>query len=75
MAESPRERQLFSMILNLSSAFGEMQEAILVLANSAAMEEDIKADVKAHSEKAAVQFMELIARAKDYQALEGPLPN
>jgi hypothetical protein len=37
MAESLRERQLFSMILNLSSAFGEMQEAILVLAHSTAM--------------------------------------
>jgi hypothetical protein len=75
MAESPRERQLFSMILNLSSAFGEMQEAILVLANSAGMDEATRADVKAHSEKAAVQFMELISRAKEYQALEGPLPN
>ncbi|HWU56187.1 MAG TPA: hypothetical protein VN175_11845, partial [Rhizomicrobium sp.] len=74
-AESPRERQLFSMILNLSSAFGEMQEAILVLANSSAMDEATRADVKAHSEKAAVQFMELISRARDYQSLEGPLPN
>ena len=75
MAESQRERQLFSMILNLSSAFGEMQEAILVLANSTAMDEATRADVKAHSEKAAAQFMELISRAKDYQSLEGPLPN
>jgi len=75
MAESPRERQLFSMILNLSSAFGEMQEAILVLANSTTMDESTRADVKVHSEKAAVQFMELISRAKEYQALEGPLPN
>jgi len=75
MAESPRERQLFSMILNLSSAFGEMQEAILVLAKSTTMDEATQADVKVHSEKAAVQFMELIARAKEYQALEGPLPN
>ena len=75
MAESPRERQLFSMILNLSSAFGEMQEAILVLAKSATMDEATRADVKVHSEKAAVQFMELISRAKEYQTLEGPLPN
>jgi len=29
MAESPHERRLYAMILNLSSAFGEMQEALL----------------------------------------------
>ena len=75
MAESPYERQLFSMILNLSSAFGEMQESILVLANAPAMDENTRTEVKTHSEKAAVQFMELIERAKEYQALEGPLPN
>jgi hypothetical protein len=75
MAESPHERQLYTMILNLSSAFGEMQESILVLANAAAMDENTRAEVKAHSEKAAVQFMELIAKAKEYQALGGPLPN
>ena len=75
MGESQRERQLFTMILALSSAFGEMQESILVLANAAAMDESTRTEVKAHSEKAAVQFMELIAKAKEYQALEGPLPN
>lgn len=75
MAESPREQQLFSMILNLSSAFGEMQEAILVLANATGIDEVVRAEVKAHSEKAAAQFMDLIARARDYQALEGPRPN
>ena len=75
MAESPHERQLYAMILNLSSAFGEMQEALLVLANSAAMDEDTKIQVKAHSEKAAAQFLELISRAKEYRSLDGSLPN
>jgi hypothetical protein len=75
MAESPRERQLYLMILNLSSAFGEMQESILALVNSAVMDEAMRTEVKEHSEKAAVQFMELISRAKEYQALEAPLPN
>jgi hypothetical protein len=75
MAESPHERQLFAMILNLSSAFGEMQEALLVLANAAAMDEDTRTEVKAHSEKAAAQFMELISRAKEYRSLDGSLPN
>ena len=75
MAESLRERQLYLMILNLSSAFGEMQESILTLANSPTLDETARTEVKAHSEKAAVQFMELISRAKEYQALDGPLPN
>lgn len=75
MAESPRERQLYLMMLNLSSAFGEMQESILSLVNSPSMDEATRTEVKAHSEKAAVQFMELISRAKEYQALDGPLPN
>ena len=75
MAESPHARQLYAMILNLSSALGEMQEAVLALANSPAMDEDTRAEVKAHSEKAAAQFMELIARAKEYQSLETSLPN
>jgi hypothetical protein len=75
MAESPRERQLYLMILNLSSAFGEMQESILSLVNAASMDEATRTEVKAHGEKAAVQFMELISRAKEYQALDGPLPN
>ena len=75
MAESPHERQLYAMILNLSSAFGEMQEALLVLANSAAMDEDTRIQVKTHSEKAAAQFLELISRAKEYRSLDSSLPN
>ena len=75
MSESARERQLYLMILNLSSAFGEMQESILSLVNAASMDETTRTEVKGHSEKAALQFMELISRAKEYQALDGPLPN
>jgi hypothetical protein len=76
MADNGGERQLlYAMILNLSSALGEMQEAMLALANSPAMDDETRTAVKAHSEKAAAQFMELISRAKEYQAIAGPLPN
>ena len=68
MVETQRERQLFLMILNISSAIGEIQQALLALADSPAIGDEQKAEVLRHNAATAVQFNELLARLKEYQA-------
>lgn len=68
-AETQRERLLYLMVLNLASSMGEMQQALLAIADSLPMDDGKKAEVLRHNESMAVQFHELMARLKEYQTL------
>lgn len=67
--ETKRERLLYLMILNLSSSIGEMQQALLAMADSPGLDEPRKAEVLRHNELMAVQFHELMGRLKEYQTV------